>query len=153
MTMLSNYSLYFYVSTHRFVLLSTCIWKDSFGSGSMQRFTLVKLPSIDNNEGSIVNGSSVSMSHHRRLEERHERGERRTVRNRVEGRGIDKMLVSGHDGNCTQNLSGCLSAQDHPRKNSVIDRETTYNLTHDNRAICGWWLLSACHSSWGKCYW
>lgn len=71
----------------------------------MQRFTLVKVPSIDNNEDSIVNGSSVSISHQGRLEECYERGERRTVRNRV-GRGNDKMLFSGHDGYCTQNLSG-----------------------------------------------
>lgn len=51
--------------------------------------------------------SSVSISHQRRLEERHERGERRSVRNRV-GRGVDKMLISGHDGYCTQNHSGCV---------------------------------------------
>ena len=107
MTMLSNYSLYFYVSTHRFVLLSTRVWKDSFGSGSMQRFTLVKVPSIDNNEVSIVSGSSVSIFHQRRLEEHHERGERRNIRNRV-GRGIDKMLISGHNGYCIQNHSCCV---------------------------------------------
>ena len=73
----------------------------------MQRFALVKVPSIDNNEGSIVSGPSVSIFHQRRLEEHHERGERRNVKNRV-GRGIDKMLISGHDGYCIQNHSCCV---------------------------------------------
>lgn len=73
----------------------------------MQRFTLVKVPSIDNNEGFIASGSSVSISYQRRLEEPHERGESRNVRNRV-GRGVDKMLISGHDVYCTQNHSGCV---------------------------------------------
>lgn len=100
----------------------------------------------------IVDGSPVSITHHRRSKEHHRRGEKRNVRGSVQGKDIDEMLTSGHDGYYTQNPSSCdylykLTPGKIPSQTRVGGGDQWLGERHDSGRLhpwqqSNWWLVA-----------